>query len=990
MIGLAFLRILLLDVGFLAVCVLAVAPLIAYKKAAFAVLKRNFVGYFSNPTGYVFLCLFVFLTSVAAFWPHEFFTANLANLDQLNKVLPLIMLVFIPAITMSIWAEERRQGTDELLLTLPADDFDIVFGKYLAAAAIFTASLMFSQFSNYVVLASLSQGNLDTGLFFTTYLGYWLVGLAMLAVGMVASFLTSNMTVGFILGAAFNAPLAGAIYGDVIISASGLARNVSFWSLGANFEDFGRGVISISSAFYFALLVAIGLYLSMVLIGARHWGGRGGPWQFLHFVTRAVALVVVLVAGLGFFTDHDWIRKDMTEGQVASLSPKTKELIKGLESEHPIVIDAFIGASVPETYVQTKFNLLSLLKEFDALSRGKIEVRLHTNLEPFSEEAALARDRFGIEPTVVNTRSRGTMKSEEVILGAAFTCGLEKVVVPFFDYGIPVEYELIRSIGTVAEGERKKLGLVRTDAQLMGGFSFAGGMPQQIPRQEIVDELDKQYDIEEVDPTSPIEQEKYDVLMVVQPSSLGPGQLPNVVEAIKAGMPTAIFEDPAPLFLNTAPGTGQPKQAPGGGMFGGGQQPQPKGRIQDLWDAIGIDPPGERGGMMGLFNPDIGWQQYNPYRKYEEFPDSFVFASTQAPGVKDPINEDDAITRGLNEVLFPAPGVIEPDTDSELEFIPLLKTGNLAGTIRFEQYQTNQRNPAAMLAAQGTAKGEQILAARIRGVPEEEEDDNADDEDSEDTEADSDDDGSDEGKSEDGDDDASEDAESEDEDADVSRPVNVVYVADVDVMDWRFLRIRARPEDATEVDFRFENVNFLLNVIDSLAGGEQYVEIRRRKPLHTTLRLVEEKISEQREREREREIKFEEDMKEEVEKVAEENRKIEKELEDQLEALQAKQREGAQDFNPAELIALMQRIAIKKQQLQQKKDVTEKQLKREADEQVAEVKRQTDLKILGIQNWYKFLAVIIPPIPPLLVGLVVFVSRRLREREGIIKARLRV
>ena len=158
---------------------LALVPLFLFKQAAFAVLKRNFIGYFSNPTGYVFLCLFVLLSSFAAFWPHEFFTANLANLDQLNLYLPGIMLVFIPAITMSIWSEERRQGTDELLLTLPAGDFDIVIGKYLAAAAIFTASLLFSQISNFTVLLSLAMGEVDMGLFLTTYFGYWLTGLAM-------------------------------------------------------------------------------------------------------------------------------------------------------------------------------------------------------------------------------------------------------------------------------------------------------------------------------------------------------------------------------------------------------------------------------------------------------------------------------------------------------------------------------------------------------------------------------------------------------------------------------------------------------------------------------------------------------------------------------------------------------------------------------------------------------------------------------------------
>ena len=298
-----------------------------------AVFKRNLVSYFSNPTGYVFIWLFVFLGAIAAFFPDEFFNANLANLDQLNKWFPFIMLFFVPAITMSIWADEVRQGTDELLLTMPATDFDIVLGKYLAAVTIYTISLLIAGLSNYVVLSRL--GNPDAGLYVCTYLGYWLLGLAMLAVGMVASFLTRNLTVAYVLGALFNLPLVAASRVDVL---PGLSREaaaaIRTWSFGGQCEVFGRGILSLSGTVYFLAVAAIMLYLCVVLLGRRHWArGDDAGMQATHFGLRCLCLAVMAAAVVFILQNHD-MRRDATSEQLMALSPDTIDLLGGLEKDY--------------------------------------------------------------------------------------------------------------------------------------------------------------------------------------------------------------------------------------------------------------------------------------------------------------------------------------------------------------------------------------------------------------------------------------------------------------------------------------------------------------------------------------------------------------------------------------------------------------------------------------------------------------------------------
>src|SRR5712672_2196411 len=155
-----------------------------------AVFKRDLRSWFGNPVGYVFIILFVLLCAAALVFSPTFFRQNLANLDTLDYWLPSILLVFIPAITMGMWASERSNGTQELLLTLPAKDSEILLGKYLAAAGVYTVALLFT----LTLAIGLSLlGSPDWGQLFCNYLGMWFLGLLAISVAMLGSLLVDNL-----------------------------------------------------------------------------------------------------------------------------------------------------------------------------------------------------------------------------------------------------------------------------------------------------------------------------------------------------------------------------------------------------------------------------------------------------------------------------------------------------------------------------------------------------------------------------------------------------------------------------------------------------------------------------------------------------------------------------------------------------------------------------------------------------------------------------
>jgi ABC-2 type transport system permease protein len=856
---------------------------------------------------------------------------------------------------MSIWADERRQGTDELLLTLPATDFDIVIGKYAAAAAIYSVSLLFSQLSTFVVLAALTLGGVDTGLFFCNYLGYWLIGLAMIAIGMVASFLTNNLTVGFILGALFNAPLAFAASADAVFGRE-FSREIKAFSLSERFDDFGRGVISLSGVGYYLLLTVLGLYLCMILIGKRHWSsGKNGNEKLAHYILRAVCLAAIVLGASVFFRNKD-SRYDATELKVSSLSDVTTGLIRGMGKDRDVVVDAYISSDVPEAYAKTKYELISLLKEFESTAKGAgvpMQVRIYDSISPSSEEEKQAEQQYGITPQIVRVRERGAIADQPIMLGAAFRSGLQKIVIPFFEPGIPVEYELARSLTTVAKPARKKLGILKTEANMMGGVDMRSF--QQTPQEPIVEELGKEFELIDVNPASPIDVERLDAILAVQPSSLGPEELNNFIAAVRSGLPTAIFEDPQSAINPSIPGTGDPRPAAGGGMFGGGGAPPPKGPIQSLWDLLEVDVPGQPS-PMGFVAPDMAWQQYNPYpilESMQQSNDLWIFVRQEAPGGANAFNQESEITKGLKELMFLFAGTIKPKNVAKNEFTQLVSTGDVAGTMPISELRSMQRTTldrsTEIRNRRGKTLGVQTIAALIESkVP------------------------------------AAVEGESG---ATAAKPLKVVYVSDLDCMSGVFVDIRKNPSQLEAVEFQFQNITFVLNVIDVLCGENKYPAIRRHIPTYSTLKLVEARADEQKREEAELQRAANEGYNTKKAELEDASTKAKRQFKEAVDKLQS---EGAIDVSKQqELIQRITEYQMKEAQLARKLEVEDEKLRRERDRNIREARRNTDDAIRKTQNDYKTLAVFLPAIPPLIVGVVVWVSRRLREREGISKTRLR-
>jgi len=228
---------------------------------------KELKSYFLSPIAYIFIIVFLAITNFLFF--QTFFINNQAEMRGYFEFLPYIYLIFVPAITMRSWAEEKRNKTIELLLTLPLKDTQIVAGKFFAALAFLTITLSCS-ITVPITIAIL--GNPDMGVIIGSYIGAILLGAAYISIGMWISSLTENQIVALI-GGVVVITLFLLVGHPLVLNfvPSNLVPLLSFLGLATHFDSICRGIIDSRDVIYYLTIIAFFLFLNVQSLESRKW-----------------------------------------------------------------------------------------------------------------------------------------------------------------------------------------------------------------------------------------------------------------------------------------------------------------------------------------------------------------------------------------------------------------------------------------------------------------------------------------------------------------------------------------------------------------------------------------------------------------------------------------------------------------------------------------------------------------------------------------------
>lgn len=440
-------------------------------------ITKELKSYFDHPAGYVFLVIFLVVSNY--FFYRTIMFSELASTRPLFDLMPWLMLFLVPAVTMKLFAEERKSGTWEILLTQPLSELSYVVGKWLSAVAFFAIALALLL---PVPLTLSIIGDFDTGQIFAQFLGALLFAGALSALGACASQLTKNQIIAFLLSLAggFFFIIAGMDF--VTLSLPSAVRTVfENLSLTGHYFSLTRGVLDIRDLLYFISFIAIFLSLTYLLVKRPRVNTGKKEWRTFQTGITGIIIIAVLINLFGHTIRG---RIDFTADNLYTLSPASKNIVGNLDDL--VTLSIYKSEELPAEIAAVERDVDDLVKDLVAAGKGNLTLNTYT---PDHEDFEASVQRLGIPSVQFNVVRQDEFQVKQGYFGLAIEYAGDFETLPFIDNTANLEYLLVSGIKKLTDEEVK----------VVGFLTGSGEKSIQSDYATLVTNLREQYEVREID-----------------------------------------------------------------------------------------------------------------------------------------------------------------------------------------------------------------------------------------------------------------------------------------------------------------------------------------------------------------------------------------------------------------------------------------------------------------------------------------------------------
>ncbi|MCB9506720.1 MAG: Gldg family protein [Myxococcales bacterium] len=381
--------------------------------AILTVMRKELRGLFQSPVAMIFLGAFLLATHFAFFTAERFFARDLADVRPLFQWLPMLLVFLVSAVTMRMWAEERKMGTLELLQTLPLETHQLVFGKFAASVGLVKIALLLTL---PLPLMVGSMGDLDWGPVIGGYFGAVLLGAAYSAVGLAISARTDNQVVAlmltmlvcaalYVVGSPTVVDLVGGQTGDILRALG----------TGSRFESIGRGVIDLRDLVYYLGIVVVALSINVLSLESDRVdaGSAAGRKSLVRLRATTLLIAANVVALNAWLAPVSAVRADLTADKEYSLSPVTKDTLARLGE--PLIIEGYFSERTHPLLAPLVPQIRDVLSEYEIAGRGRVRVSF---ADPNTDEDLEARiqEDYGVRSMPFRVADR----TQQAVVNAFF------------------------------------------------------------------------------------------------------------------------------------------------------------------------------------------------------------------------------------------------------------------------------------------------------------------------------------------------------------------------------------------------------------------------------------------------------------------------------------------------------------------------------------------------------------------------------------------